>query len=41
MLERLLGEHASINTCTGLRLHSAQRGLLWSAPARMGSRGIV
>ncbi len=41
VLERLLGEHASINTCTGLRLHSAQRGLLWSAPARMGSRGIV
>ena len=41
VLERLLGEYASINTCTSLRLHSAQRGPLWCSPARMGSRGIV
>ena len=39
VLERLLAQYVSVNTCSSLSLHSVQRGALWSGPLRMGTRG--
>ena len=41
VLDRVLAQYVSINTCSRLGLNSLQRGALWSGPMRMGTRGLL
>lgn len=41
VLDRVLAQYVSVNTCSRLCLHSTQRGALWSGPMRMGTRSVV
>ncbi|WP_018915165.1 type VI secretion system baseplate subunit TssF [Thiomonas sp. FB-6] len=41
VLDRVLAQYVSINSCSRVSLHSVQRGALWAGPLRMGTQGVI